>query len=151
MLGQHRDSGDFEQLSEVGGGHERPSYWLGGLRPESIAMTEQPPQCVSLSGPIGAACYVCAPVAQGIERLPPEQKAAGSNPAGGTVFMLVIRCFWIAGPGACRVRADLMCCLLCVACVLLAPSVGIYVRRPCCQHPVRMTRGAPWGVDSAEP
>ena len=26
----------------------------------------------------------CAPVAQGIERLPPEQKAAGSNPAGGT-------------------------------------------------------------------
>lgn len=25
-----------------------------------------------------------APVAQGIERLPPEQKAAGSNPAGGT-------------------------------------------------------------------
>lgn len=24
----------------------------------------------------------CAPVAQGIERLPPEQKAAGSNPAG---------------------------------------------------------------------
>lgn len=26
-----------------------------------------------------------APVAQGIERLPPEQKAAGSNPAGGTV------------------------------------------------------------------
>jgi hypothetical protein len=30
--------------------------------------------------------HVCrsAPVAQGIERLPPEQKAAGSNPAGGT-------------------------------------------------------------------
>ena len=26
----------------------------------------------------------CAPVAQGIERLPPEQKAAGSIPAGGT-------------------------------------------------------------------
>ena len=29
---------------------------------------------------------MCAPVAQGIERLPPEQKAAGSNPAGGTVL-----------------------------------------------------------------
>lgn len=28
--------------------------------------------------------YASAPVAQGIERLPPEQKAAGSNPAGGT-------------------------------------------------------------------
>ena len=26
-----------------------------------------------------------APIAQGIERLPPEQKAAGSNPAGGTL------------------------------------------------------------------
>jgi hypothetical protein len=29
---------------------------------------------------------LCAPVAQGIERLPPEQKAAGSNPAGGTTL-----------------------------------------------------------------
>ena len=29
---------------------------------------------------------VCAPVAQGIERLPPEQKAAGSIPAGGTTL-----------------------------------------------------------------
>ena len=28
--------------------------------------------------------FGCAPMAQGIERLPPEQKAAGSNPAGGT-------------------------------------------------------------------
>ncbi|MDT5083357.1 MAG: hypothetical protein QOJ61_400 [Mycobacterium sp.] len=29
--------------------------------------------------------HLCAPVAQGIERLPPEQKAAGSIPAGGTL------------------------------------------------------------------
>lgn len=29
-------------------------------------------------------CTALAPIAQGIERLPPEQKAAGSNPAGGT-------------------------------------------------------------------
>lgn len=28
----------------------------------------------------------CALVAQGIERLPPEQKAAGSNPVKGTIF-----------------------------------------------------------------
>ncbi|SIP67258.1 hypothetical protein BN9982_600004 [Mycobacterium tuberculosis] len=33
----------------------------------------------------------CAPVAQGIERLPPEQKAAGSNPAGGTRVDLASR------------------------------------------------------------
>src|SRR5215207_5914553 len=44
-----------------------------------------PPRCVRLSEPIGAAFLSCAPVAQGIERLPPEQKAAGSNPAGGTL------------------------------------------------------------------
>jgi hypothetical protein len=43
MLGQHRGGGDFEQLSEVGGGHERPSYWLGCLRPESVAMAERSP------------------------------------------------------------------------------------------------------------
>lgn len=37
------------------------------------------------ASPIGAAGFQPrAPVAQGIERLPPEQKAAGSNPAGGT-------------------------------------------------------------------
>jgi hypothetical protein len=29
---------------------------------------------------------VCAPVAQGIERLPPEQKAARSNRAGCAIF-----------------------------------------------------------------
>src|SRR5690348_13107884 len=29
-----------------------------------------------------------APIAQGIERLPPEQKAVGSNPTGGTVSLL---------------------------------------------------------------
>src|SRR6187401_1870383 len=34
--------------------------------------------------PSGAAPRVRAPVAQGIERPPPERKAAGSNPAGGT-------------------------------------------------------------------
>lgn len=33
---------------------------------------------------------VCAPVAQGIERLPPEQKAAGSIPAGGTTWPAVM-------------------------------------------------------------
>ena len=53
-LGQHRGSGGFEQLSQVGGGHERPSYGLGCLRPESIAVVEQPPRCVSLAGPNGA-------------------------------------------------------------------------------------------------
>src|ERR1700756_2302276 len=36
----------------------------------------------------------CAPVAQGIERLPPEQKAAGSNPAGGTSIHAAQRHFW---------------------------------------------------------
>src|SRR4051812_7470393 len=29
-----------------------------------------------------------APIAQGIERLPPEQKAVGSNPTGGTTFLI---------------------------------------------------------------
>jgi hypothetical protein len=48
-----------------------------------------PLTCVRLSEPIGAFFLSCAPVAQGIERLPPEQKAAGSNPAGGTTFDLV--------------------------------------------------------------
>jgi hypothetical protein len=47
-------------------------------------------RCVSLSLLVHAqtahACSARAPVAQGIERLPPEQKAAGSNPAGGTTF-----------------------------------------------------------------
>ena len=47
-------------------------------------MLSLPPRCASLSWPVGAAFLACAPVAQGIERLPPEQKAAGSNPAGGT-------------------------------------------------------------------
>ena len=32
-----------------------------------------------------------APIAQGIERLPPEQKVAGSNPAGGAVTLGVYR------------------------------------------------------------
>ena len=40
------------------------------------------------------------PVAQGIERLPPEQKAAGSNPAGGTGICAVQRPFLtLAGTG----------------------------------------------------
>src|SRR5690606_10024831 len=38
-------------------------------------------RCVTPS----AQSHLSAPVAQGIERLPPEQKAAGSNPAGGTI------------------------------------------------------------------
>ena len=87
-LGQHRGSGGFEQLSQVGGGHERPSYGLGCSRPESIAVVEQSPRYASLSvlvrSPMAQHLCRCAPVAQGIERLPPEQKAAGSNPAGGT-------------------------------------------------------------------
>jgi hypothetical protein len=29
-----------------------------------------------------------APIAQGIERLPPEQKAVGSNPTGGTISVI---------------------------------------------------------------
>ena len=41
MLGQHRGGGDFEQLSEVGGGHERPSYWLRCSVLESIAVAER--------------------------------------------------------------------------------------------------------------
>ena len=53
----------------------------GGQRPESISTSWHALRCRS---PIGAVCSACAPVAQGIERLPPEQKAAGSNPAGGT-------------------------------------------------------------------
>jgi hypothetical protein len=34
----------------------------------------------------------CAPIAQGIERLPPEQKAAGSNPVRGTNANLTRTC-----------------------------------------------------------
>jgi hypothetical protein len=45
--------------------------------------------CPCLLMPNGAARRARAPVAQGIERLPPEQKAAGSNPVGGTTFDLV--------------------------------------------------------------
>jgi hypothetical protein len=47
-----------------------------------------------------------APVAQGIERLPPEQKAAGSNPAGGTSVLALQRRFLAAiidlVPSACH-------------------------------------------------
>ena len=42
-LGQHRGGGGFEQLGQVSGGHERPSYWLRCPRPESIAVAKQPP------------------------------------------------------------------------------------------------------------
>ena len=33
---QHRSGGGLEQLSQVGGGHEGPSYGLGWSGPESI-------------------------------------------------------------------------------------------------------------------
>jgi hypothetical protein len=52
-----------------------------------------PPQCVRLSEPSRRSLSSCAPVAQGIERLPPEQKAAGSNPAGGTSVIAGQRVF----------------------------------------------------------
>ena len=83
VLGQHRGGGGLEQLGQVGGGHEGPSYGLGWSGPESISDRSR---CVSLCTPNGAAFQRRAPVAQGIERLPPEQKAAGSNPAGGTTL-----------------------------------------------------------------
>ncbi|COV69459.1 Uncharacterised protein [Mycobacterium tuberculosis] len=37
-LGQHRGRGRFEQLSQVSGGHERPSYGLRWLGFESVAV-----------------------------------------------------------------------------------------------------------------
>ena len=83
MLGQHRGGGGLEQLGQVGGGHEGPSYGLGWSGPESIPGW-QSQRCVRLSEPNWRSHSRRAPVAQGIERLPPEQKAAGSNPAGGT-------------------------------------------------------------------
>ena len=85
VLGQHRSSGGAEQLGQVGGGHEGPSYGLGPC-PARIHSGRPGGRVDALSlgaEPNGAASR-CAPVAQGIERLPPEQKAAGSNPAGGT-------------------------------------------------------------------
>ena len=40
MLGQHRGGGGLEQLGQVGGGHEGPSYGLGWSGPESITAAE---------------------------------------------------------------------------------------------------------------
>ena len=37
VLGQDRGGGGLEQLGQVGGGHEGPSYGLGWSRPESIS------------------------------------------------------------------------------------------------------------------
>src|SRR5882757_7608920 len=52
----------------------------GGQRPN-----QYPPRyALGCRSPSAQSLLSCAPVAQGIERLPPEQKAAGSNPAGGT-------------------------------------------------------------------
>src|SRR5689334_22565292 len=83
MLGQHRGGGGLEQFGKVGGRHEGPSYGLRWSGPESVSGRSDALGCPL---PIGAVTSICAPVAQGIERLPPEQKAAGSNPAGGTYF-----------------------------------------------------------------
>ena len=52
VLGQHRGGGGLEQLSQVGGGHEGPSYGLGWSGPESF---NRPLRCVRLCTPIGAA------------------------------------------------------------------------------------------------
>ncbi|GAQ34269.1 hypothetical protein MPS_2043 [Mycobacterium pseudoshottsii JCM 15466] len=49
MFAQHRGSGGFEQLSQVGGGHDRPSYGLRCSHPESIAVATQSPRCASLA------------------------------------------------------------------------------------------------------
>lgn len=63
-----------------------------------------------------------APVAQGIERLPPEQKAAGSNPAGGTSLERLIRSDFVTPSrnGSCDLRV-----IFCGACQRqLAPLRG---------------------------
>jgi len=47
--------------------------------------------------------------------------------------VLVIGCFWIAGPGACRIRADLVCCLLRVSTSVGGVSLGrvwMWLTRP---------------------
>src|SRR4029453_11201852 len=102
MLGQHRGGGGLEQLGQVGGGHEGPSYGLGWSAPESVSRRLNALGCRSPS----AHSFYCAPVAQGIERLPPEQKAAGSNPAGGTSVLALQRRFLAAiidlVPSACH-------------------------------------------------
>src|SRR4029077_11180610 len=40
MLGQHRGGGGLEQLGQVGGGHEGPSYGLRWSGLESVSTTE---------------------------------------------------------------------------------------------------------------
>ncbi len=47
VFGQHCGGSSLEQLSEVGGGHEGPSYGLGSPRPESVFA----PVCATLSKP----------------------------------------------------------------------------------------------------
>ena len=96
VLGQYRRGGGLEQLGQIGWGHGGPSYGLGWFRPESFTSQVREVtaggrdqaarrDALGCASPIGAAGSACAPVAQGIERPPPERKAAGSNPAGGTI------------------------------------------------------------------
>ena len=61
----------------------------GAHAPNPLPMARRPRErgrgdALGCRGPTAQHYVACAPVAQGIERLPPEQKAAGSNPAGGT-------------------------------------------------------------------
>jgi hypothetical protein len=56
----------------------------GALAPNPLRCPGGHRDALVCRGPTAQHVSRCAPVAQGIERLPPEQKAAGSNPAGGT-------------------------------------------------------------------
>src|ERR1700677_87708 len=60
-----------------------PIGW-GACAPNPLRWPSSHRNALVCRGPMAQHVHQCAPVAQGIERLPPEQKAAGSNPAGGT-------------------------------------------------------------------
>jgi hypothetical protein len=66
--------------------------------------------------------------------------------------VLIIRRFWIAGPGACRIRADFTCYVLRVSTPVAGVSLGrvwMWLTRPIPGRKLR--RGPPRGADTAEP
>src|ERR1700739_3375118 len=63
-----------------------PMGW-GALAPNPLRCPSGHPDALVCRSPTAQQLRCHAPVAQGIERLPPEQKAAGSNPAGGTALI----------------------------------------------------------------
>ena len=58
VLGQHRGGGGLEQLGQVGGGHEGPSYGLGWSAPR-IHSGRPTPRCVRLCRPNRRRMFLC--------------------------------------------------------------------------------------------